>query len=35
MVYRVAHAYCEAAGTCITGDAKTQPRIAAARAAAE
>jgi aspartyl-tRNA(Asn)/glutamyl-tRNA(Gln) amidotransferase subunit A len=26
MVYRVAQAYCEAAGTCIGADAKTQPR---------
>jgi aspartyl-tRNA(Asn)/glutamyl-tRNA(Gln) amidotransferase subunit A len=30
MVYRVAHAYCEAAGTCIGADPKTQPRIVAA-----
>ena len=35
MVYRIAQAYCEAAGTCITADPKTQPRIAAAKAAAE
>jgi aspartyl-tRNA(Asn)/glutamyl-tRNA(Gln) amidotransferase subunit A len=34
-VYRIAQAYCEAAGTCITSDAKTQPRIAARAAAAE
>jgi len=26
-VYRVAQAYCEAAGTCITADAKTQPKL--------
>jgi aspartyl-tRNA(Asn)/glutamyl-tRNA(Gln) amidotransferase subunit A len=36
MVYRVAHAYCEAAGTCIGADPSTQPRlVAAGRAAAE
>jgi aspartyl-tRNA(Asn)/glutamyl-tRNA(Gln) amidotransferase subunit A len=35
MVYRVAHAYCEAAGTCIGSDPKTQPRLAEAQAAAE
>jgi aspartyl-tRNA(Asn)/glutamyl-tRNA(Gln) amidotransferase subunit A len=29
MVYRIAQAYCEAAGTCITSDPKTQPRLAA------
>jgi aspartyl-tRNA(Asn)/glutamyl-tRNA(Gln) amidotransferase subunit A len=29
-VYRVAHAYCEAAGTCITADPKTQPRLVSA-----
>ena len=35
-VYRVAHAYCEAAGTTIGAEAKTQPRlVAAARNAAE
>jgi aspartyl-tRNA(Asn)/glutamyl-tRNA(Gln) amidotransferase subunit A len=28
IVYRVAQAYCEAAGTCIGSDPKTQPRIA-------
>ncbi len=30
MVYRVAHAYCEAAGTVITGDPKTQPKLVTA-----
>ena len=35
MVFRVAHAYCEAAGTCITADPATQPRLAPAQAAAE
>ena len=30
MVYRIAHAYCEAAGTIITADPKTQPRLVAA-----
>ena len=35
MVYRVAHAYCAAAGTCITADPATQPRLAPAQAAAE
>ena len=35
-VYRIAHAYCEAAETCIGADAKTQPRlVTAARTAAE
>jgi len=35
-VYRVAQAYCEAAGTCIGADPKTQPKLAAAaRSAAE
>jgi hypothetical protein len=35
MVYRIAQAYCEAAGTCIGSDPKTQPRVvAAARSAA-
>ena len=36
-VYRIAHAYCEAAGTCIGADPKTQPRLVAAEqpAAAE
>jgi aspartyl-tRNA(Asn)/glutamyl-tRNA(Gln) amidotransferase subunit A len=29
-VYSIAHAYCEAAGTCITADPKTQPRLVAA-----
>ena len=29
-VYRIAHAYCEAAGTIITADPKTQPRLVAA-----
>jgi aspartyl-tRNA(Asn)/glutamyl-tRNA(Gln) amidotransferase subunit A len=34
-IYRIAQAYCEAAGTCISADAKTQPRlVAAARTAA-
>ena len=31
MVYRIAQAYCEAAGTCIGADPKTQPRLVAAR----
>ena len=36
MVFRIAQAYCEAAGTCIGSDPKTQPRIVSAgRAAAE
>jgi aspartyl-tRNA(Asn)/glutamyl-tRNA(Gln) amidotransferase subunit A len=35
MVYRIAQAYCEAAGTCISADPKTQPRLVATRAAAE
>jgi len=30
MVYRIAHAYCEAAGTCIGADPATQPRLVAA-----
>ena len=30
MVYRVAHAYCEAAGTIITSDPKTQPNLVSA-----
>ena len=30
MVYRIAHAYCEAAGTLITSDPKTQPRLISA-----
>ena len=34
MVYRIAQAYCEAAGTCIGDDAKTQPKLVAARSAA-
>jgi aspartyl-tRNA(Asn)/glutamyl-tRNA(Gln) amidotransferase subunit A len=34
MVYRIAQAYCEAAGTCIGAEPKTQPRLVAARAAA-
>ena len=29
-VYRIAHAYCEAAGTIITADPKTQPRLVGA-----
>jgi aspartyl-tRNA(Asn)/glutamyl-tRNA(Gln) amidotransferase subunit A len=35
MVYRVAQAYCQAAGTCIGSDPKSQPRVATAKAAAE
>jgi aspartyl-tRNA(Asn)/glutamyl-tRNA(Gln) amidotransferase subunit A len=37
MVYRVAHAYCEAAGTCIGAEIKSQPRLVTPRqtAAAE
>ena len=34
MVYRIAQAYCEAAGTCIGADAKTQPRLIAMQSAA-
>jgi aspartyl-tRNA(Asn)/glutamyl-tRNA(Gln) amidotransferase subunit A len=35
LVYRIAQAYCEAAGTCIGADPATQPRlVAAARPAA-
>jgi aspartyl-tRNA(Asn)/glutamyl-tRNA(Gln) amidotransferase subunit A len=34
-IYRIAQAYCEAAGTCIGSDPKTQPRLATAKAAAE
>lgn len=34
MLYRVAHAYCEAAGTCIGSDPNTQPRLDPARPAA-
>jgi hypothetical protein len=30
MVYRIAQAYCEAAGTCIGSDTRTQPRLVAA-----
>lgn len=30
MAYRIAYAYCEAAGTLITADAKTQPRLESA-----
>ena len=30
MIYRIAQAYCEAAGTCIGDDPKTQPRLVAA-----
>ena len=29
MVYRIAHGYCEAAGTCIGADIRTQPRLVA------
>jgi aspartyl-tRNA(Asn)/glutamyl-tRNA(Gln) amidotransferase subunit A len=29
MVYRIAQAYCEAAGTCIGGDPRTQPKLVA------
>jgi aspartyl-tRNA(Asn)/glutamyl-tRNA(Gln) amidotransferase subunit A len=36
MIYRIAHAYCEAAGTCIGADPKTQPALVTkARTAAE
>ena len=35
MLFRIAQAYCEAAGTCIGSDPKTQPRLVEARAAAE
>jgi aspartyl-tRNA(Asn)/glutamyl-tRNA(Gln) amidotransferase subunit A len=36
MVYRIAQAYCEAAGTCIGSDPKTQPQlVSATRTAAE
>ena len=34
VIYRIAQAYCEAAGTCITADPKTQPRLLDARPAA-
>jgi len=34
VVYRIAQAYCAAAGTCITADPKTQPRLLDARPAA-
>jgi hypothetical protein len=27
MVYRIAQAYCEAAGTCIGADPTTQPKL--------
>jgi hypothetical protein len=30
LVYRIAQAYCEAAGTCIGADPKTQPALVAA-----
>ena len=29
-IYRIAQAYCEAAGTCIDADPKTQPRLVTA-----
>jgi hypothetical protein len=29
MVYRIAQAYCEAAGTCIGSDPRTQPKLVA------
>jgi aspartyl-tRNA(Asn)/glutamyl-tRNA(Gln) amidotransferase subunit A len=35
VVYRIAQAYCEAAGSCIGADPKSQPRLQAAKAAAE
>ena len=35
VIMRIAQAYCEAAGTCIGADPKTQPRIVTAKAAAE
>jgi aspartyl-tRNA(Asn)/glutamyl-tRNA(Gln) amidotransferase subunit A len=34
LVYRIAQAYCEAAGTCIGADPRTQPKLVAARSAA-
>lgn len=34
MVYRIAHAYCEAAGTCIGSDPKTQPKRVSAPSSA-
>ena len=34
-VYRIAQAYCEAAGTCITSDPKTQPKLVSLPKAAE
>jgi aspartyl-tRNA(Asn)/glutamyl-tRNA(Gln) amidotransferase subunit A len=33
VIYRIAQAYCEAAGTCIGPDPKTQPRLAPAKQA--
>jgi aspartyl-tRNA(Asn)/glutamyl-tRNA(Gln) amidotransferase subunit A len=35
MVYRIAHAYCEAAGTMIGAEPKTQPKLVAPKVAAE
>ena len=35
IIFRIAQAYCEAAKTCIGDDPKSQPRIVAAKAAAE
>ena len=34
-IYRIAQAYCEAAGTCITSDPKTQPKLVSLPKAAE
>ena len=34
-IYRVAQAYCEAAGTCINSNSESQPHLAPAKAAAE
>jgi len=35
VIFRIAQAYCEAAKTCISDDPNSQPRIVAAKAAAE
>jgi aspartyl-tRNA(Asn)/glutamyl-tRNA(Gln) amidotransferase subunit A len=35
VVYRIAQAYCAAAGTCIGAEPRTQPRLVTARTAAE
>jgi Asp-tRNA(Asn)/Glu-tRNA(Gln) amidotransferase A subunit family amidase len=35
MVYRIAQAYCEAAGTCIGASTKSQPQLVATKTAAQ